>query len=112
MEITEEKRGEVMIVALSGRLDAVTSPDVEKRLLALIAQGNVRLALDLSGLSYISSLGLRVLMAVAKQVQTGGGRLALAAFSNTVQEIFKLAGFTELFSVHQTVDEAVTYCAS
>jgi anti-anti-sigma factor len=112
MEITEEKRGKVQIIGLRGRLDAVTSPDVEKRLLAMVAQGNVRIALDLSGLSYISSLGLRVLMAVAKQVRAGGGRMALATLTDTVQEIFKLAGFMELFSVFQTVDEAAIYCAA
>jgi len=111
MEITEEKRGEVKIIGLHGRLDAVTAPEVEKRLLALVAQSGVRIALDLSGLSYISSLGLRVVLAAAKQVQTGGGKLALATLSNNVQEIFKLAGFTELFSVFQTIDEAATYCA-
>ena len=111
MEITEEYRGEVKIIGLNGRLDAITSPSVEKRLLALVAQGDVRIALDLSGLSYISSSGLRVLMAAAKQVQAGGGRLALAALSGTVHEIFKIAGFTQEFSVYQTLDEAVTYCA-
>ncbi len=112
MEITEEKRGGVMLIGLRGRLDAVTSPSVEKKLLALVAEGDVRIALDLSELSYISSLGLRVLMTVAKQVQTGGGKLALAALSDTVHEIFKIAGFTELFSVYQTLDEAATACAA
>jgi len=111
MEITEEKRGEVTIIALRGRLDAVTSPGVEKQLQALIARGDVRVALNLSGLDYISSLGLRVLLTVAKQVQTGSGRLALAALNDTVRDIFRLAGFTELFSVYQTPDQAVAYCA-
>jgi len=111
MEITEEKRGEVKIIGLRGRLDAVTSPSVEKRLLDLVAQGEVRIALDLSELIYISSIGLRVLMVVAKQVQTGGGRLAIAALNDSVDEIFKIAGFTQVFSVCQTLDEAVTYCA-
>ena len=112
MEITEEKHGKVNIVGLRGRLDALTSPDVEKRLLVIVAQSDVRIVLDLSGLSYISSLGLRVLMAVAKQVQAGGGRMALSALSGSVQEIFKLAGFTELFSVYQTVEEAAAYCGA
>lgn len=111
MEIKEEKRGDIKIIGLHGRLDASTSPVVEKQLLALAAEGQVRIALDLSGLSYISSLGLRVLMVVAKQVQTGGGNLALAALNENVREIFNLAGFTHLFSVFQTVDEAVAYCA-
>ncbi len=111
MEIREEEREGVKIIGLRGRLDAVTSPAVEQRLLALVAQGEVRVAFDLSGLSYISSLGLRVLMVVAKQVQTGGGKLALATLTDSVREIFNLAGFTQLFTVFQTVDEAVAYCA-
>ena len=111
MEITEEKRGEVIVIGLRGRLDAVTSPSAEKRLLALISQANTRIVLDLSGLSYISSLGLRVLLTVAKQVRAGSGRLALAALNGTVLDILKLAGFTELFSVFQTPDEAAAYCA-
>ncbi len=111
MEITEEMRGEVKIIGLCGRLDAATSPGVEKRLLALVSEGNIRLALDLSGMNYISSLGLRVLITVAKQVHSGGGKLAFAGLGSSVYEIFKLAGLTELFSVYQTLDEAVTHCA-
>ncbi len=111
MEIKEEKRGEVKVIGLRGRLDAATSPDVERRLLAMVAQGEVRIAFDLSRLTYISSMGLRVLMVVAKQVQNSGGRLALATLNDTVREIFNLAGFTCLFSVFQTVDEAAAYCA-
>ncbi len=111
MEITEEKRGEVEIVGLRGRLDATACPGVEKRLLELVAQGKVRIAFDLSGLSYISSSGLRVLMVVAKQVQMGGGRLALATLNDNVHDIFRIAGFTQLFSVYQTLDEAAKYCA-
>ena len=111
MEITEQKRGKVNIVGLRGRLDGTTCPVVEKRLLALAAQGEPRIAFDLSGLNYISSAGLRVLMLVAKQVHTGGGKLALAALRDNVHEIFKIAGFTQLFSVYQTLDEALTHCA-
>jgi anti-anti-sigma factor len=111
MEIKEEKRGDVRVIGLRGRLDATTAPGVEKRLLALVAQGEVRIAFDLSGLNYISSLGLRVLMIVAKQVQTAGGKLALATLNDSVREIFNLAGFTHLFSVFQTLDEAEAYCA-
>ncbi len=111
MEIKEETRGDIKIIDLHGRLDASTSPGVEKQLLALVAQGQVRIVFDLSGLSYISSLGLRVLMVVAKQVHTGGGKLALATLNDSVREIFSLAGFTQLFAVFQTVDEAVAYCA-
>ncbi len=111
MEISEETRDAVKIIGLRGRLDAVTSPVVEKQLLALASQGVPRIALDFSGLVYISSIGLRILMTVAKQVQTGGGRLAIAALNDNVHEIFRLAGLTELFSLYPTLDEAAAYCA-
>lgn len=111
MEVTEQKRGEVKIIELRGRLDAIVSPDVERRLLALVAQGETRMVFDLSGLSYISSTGLRVLMAVARQVQAARGKLALASINENVHGIFKIAGFTELFSEYQTIEGAVIYCA-
>ena len=111
METVEEKRGGVKVVGLCGRLDATTCPDVEKRLLTLVDEGEVRIAIDFSGLSYISSAGLRLLMLVAKRVQASGGRLALAALNDNVHEIFKISGLTQLFYMYQTVDEAATYCA-
>ncbi len=109
MDIKEEKRGEVKIVSLRGRLDANATPGVEQRLLSLIDQGERRLVLDFSELSYISSMGLRVLVLLAKGLQKTKGRLALAALSNHVYEIFKIAGFTSIFSIYRTCDEAVAF---
>jgi len=109
MDITEERRGEVKIIGLRGRLDASSSPGVEQKLLNLIDQGERRLVLDFSELSYISSIGLRVLIATAKSLQKIKGRLALAALNNHVQEIFRIAGFTSIFSIYPTCDEAVAF---
>ena len=112
MQITEDKRGSVKLVALCGKLDANTSPGVEKRLLALVDEGESRIAFDFSQLTYITSIGLRVLMVVAKQVQKSGGKLAVAAVSDQVYEIFTIAGFHSVFSIYPTIDEAVAHCAS
>jgi anti-sigma B factor antagonist len=111
MQIIEDKKGDVKIIGLCGRLDASTSPSVEKQLLALMDQGEIRIVFDFSELTYISSLGLRVLIFVAKQVQKAGGKLAIAAPSNQVYEIFKIAGFTSVFSIYPTREEAVIHCA-
>ena len=51
MDVTEEKRGEVRIIGLRGRLDVIASPDVQERLVTLAAQGETRMVFDLSGLS-------------------------------------------------------------
>jgi anti-anti-sigma factor len=109
MEIKEEKRGDVKIVGLRGRLDAETSPGAEKRLMNLMDQGERRLVFDFSELTYISSSGLRLLIEVARNLQKTGGKLALAALSDHVLEIIKIAGFTSIFSIYPTCDEAVAH---
>ena len=111
MEMTQEKQDQVNIIGLRGRLDAIACSSVEKQLLAQVAQDHVRIAFDLSGMSYISSAGLRLLIGVAKQVEMRGGKLALATLNHNVYDIFKIAGVMPLFSVYETVDEAASYCA-
>lgn len=110
MEIKEETRGKVKIVGLRGRLDAISSPVVEKQLLALMDRGEERLVLDLSELTYISSLGLRIFIAVAKSIQKVNGKLALAGLNDHIYEIFKIAHFTSIFSIYPNCDEAVAHC--
>lgn len=109
MEIKEEKRGDIKIIGLSGRLDAQTSPGVEERLINILNQGERRLVIDFSNLTYISSVGLRVLVSLAKNVQKTKGKLVLAALNNHIQEIFTIAGFTSIFSIYPTCDEAVAH---
>ena len=110
MEITEETRGKVKVVGLRGRLDANSSPLVEKQLQALMDRGEDRVVLDLSELTYISSLGLRVFIAVAKNIQKANGKLALAGLNDHIYEIFKIARFTNIFSIYPSCDEAVAHC--
>jgi anti-anti-sigma factor len=111
MDIREEKRGKVKIVGLRGRLDANSSQGVENQLLALMNQGEDRLVLDFSELTYMSSLGLRVLMMVAKNIKQVNGKLALSGLNDHIYEIFKIARFTNIFSIYPNCDEAVAYCA-
>jgi len=111
MHIVEEKRGEVKVVVVRGRLDALTSPVLEKRIQELLDLGENRLALDFSELSYISSLGLRVLIMAAKNLQKVNGKLGLAALNEDIFDVFKMAGFTKVFSIHPTIEETVQFCA-
>ena len=112
MEIKAEKRGDVRVIGLRGRLDANTSPVLEKRILVFLDQGENRLVFDFSELIYISSLGLRVLIVVAKNLQKVNGRLGLAALNENIYEIFKIAGFTSVFSIYPTLEEAVERCTN
>jgi len=111
MEIKEETRGKVKIVGLRGKLDANSSPAVEKELQALMDRGEERLVLDLSELTYISSLGLRIFISVAKNIRNVDGKLALAGLNDHIYEIFKIARFTNIFSIFPSCEEAVVHCA-
>src|SRR5690242_15731568 len=110
MEIKEETRGKVKIVGPRGRLDSISFPVVEKQLLALLDRGEGRLVLHLSELTYISSLGLRIFIAVAKIFQKVNGKLALAGLNDHIYEIFKIARFTNIFSIYPNCDEAIAHC--
>ena len=67
MEIREETRADIKIITLQGRLDAQTSPTAEKRLLDLTDLNEHELALDLSGVTFVSSGGLALLLKIAKK---------------------------------------------
>ncbi len=111
MQILEEKKGDVKVVVVRGRLDANTSPLLEQKIQQILNQGENRLALDFSELIYISSLGLRVLIVAAKNLQKINGKLGLAALNEDILGVFKMAGFTRVFSIHPTLEETIQYCA-
>ena len=107
MEISETEKGNVNVIQLSGRLDASSSADVELQLNALIDAARVRLVINLEQLDYISSSGLRVLLATLKKVRKQEGDLMLACLKPYVKEVFDIAGFTQLFKIFDQEADAV-----
>ena len=107
MEISEKIVGNVNVVSLSGRLDAYAANDVERKLDSLLAAEQVHLVVDLSCLEYISSSGLRVLLAALKKVRKQQGDIRLACLQPYVREVFDIAGFTQLFKVCDKEEDAV-----
>lgn len=81
IQITQEQQDGVRILALSGRLDTETAADVELTLQDLLAAGENRFLFDLSGIGYVSSAGLRVLLGLAKKLDGGKGELKLCGMN-------------------------------
>jgi len=106
MQITQSKNQSIDIIALQGKLDAGTAPALEQKLMAMIDQGSKQLVINLEGLQYISSAGLRVLLMTAKKMKGASGKLALCGLQENVKEIFDLAGFTTIFSIYASASEA------
>src|SRR5512135_590191 len=105
MEITDSKRSGVTVLTVAGRVDASNAGVLEEKLLELIAAGEKTVVVDCAGLDYISSAGLRALLVAAKRLMPSGGKVALAALKEHIKEVFDIAGFSSIFSVHRTTDE-------
>ena len=99
MEIAEEALGRVMTVSARGPLDGATTPAFSERLQQLASKSEARLLIDLSGVTFISSAGLRAVTAALKTVHAGNGTLAVCAFPGPVQEVMDVTGFTALLRI-------------
>jgi len=75
--------------------------------LLTISKGARKLLLDMDSVEYISSAGLRVLLAVAKKLKKEEGEIKLCCLKPYVKEVFDIAGFTQIFKVHDTTEEAI-----
>ncbi len=97
MKITKTVNGKALTLAVDGRLDTVTAPELEAELKASIG-GMDTLTLDFSGLEYISSAGLRVLLSAHKQMAAAGG-LTITHVNEIVSEVFEVTGFSDILNI-------------
>jgi anti-sigma B factor antagonist len=106
MQIKEETRGEVVVVAASGRLDS-NSAGVLEAVLPVRVQAHDKVVLDLADVPYVSSAGLRVMLIGAKAARAKGHKLVLSGLAPTVREVFDISGFTSIFAIEADVDSAL-----
>ena len=97
MTITKELNGKDLTVALEGRLDTITAPELETELKASL-DGVEKLTLDFSKLEYISSAGLRVLLSTQKRMNTQGS-MTVTNVNATIMEIFEVTGFNDILTI-------------
>jgi anti-sigma B factor antagonist len=107
MNIETRELKHVSVVTVSGRVDSATAPDLEKALQNLLNSERNQIVLDLHQTDYMSSAGLRVLVAMQKAARKNGGSLRMAQLSVRVKEVFELAGLTPVFDIYPDVVEAV-----
>ncbi|MEY4750686.1 MAG: hypothetical protein RIQ60_2900 [Pseudomonadota bacterium] len=85
--------------AVRGRVDSASAGEMERALASAYAQAGQKVVLDLSGLDYISSAGLRVVLMMAKRAKQSSGRLVLCGLSASVREVFEISGFLKILEV-------------
>ncbi|HXJ82465.1 MAG TPA: STAS domain-containing protein [Candidatus Methylomirabilis sp.] len=110
MDLSPKRFADTVVLAPTGRIDHGRSEDLKTALrphLERCTAANDRLVLDLSGVDYISSAGLRVLMLARKQAKAQAGTLVVAGLGPVVKEIFEISRFTVVFEIFATVREAL-----
>ncbi|MBF0475795.1 MAG: STAS domain-containing protein [Deltaproteobacteria bacterium] len=109
MELSIKEQGDVQVVLLGGRFDAQAAGMVEEKLNGVLDAGHKKLLVDLGGTNYISSAGLRVLLATTKKIKKVNGRIVLSSLTQYVKEVFEIAGFTSIFDIYGDLDEALKH---
>lgn len=107
MDCLSDKMDQVVTIKVTGRMDAGTAPDFEQECGHWLDQGSNDLIVDLSGLEYISSAGLRVILGVGKKIKTNNGSLLFVGMTGMVKEVFEISGFSSIFPVYDSLESAL-----
>lgn len=105
MDAVVEEKGDVVVVRVSGRLDAASSPQLEKRINSIIDSGHFKLLLNFSGVDYLSSAGMRLMLSVSKKLKTLEGKVVACSLNDEVMEVVKMAGFHQILELYPNEDE-------
>ncbi len=107
MSLKIDDRGKVKVVSLSGKMDVGLSMTVETELEELVDSGMINLILEISGIEYLSSSGIRVFIAIMRKVKEKNGKIVLAQVPDTIKKILKTVDLEDLFEVYDSVDKAL-----
>ncbi|MGD2039294.1 MAG: STAS domain-containing protein [Anaerolineae bacterium] len=106
MELAARQYDGVRVVSGIEYLDAATSPEVSAFLDAELEAGHVKLVMDLSGVSYLSSAGLRVILSTLRGARSAGGDLRLAGAEGNIRRVLDVSGFSTFIETYPAIEEA------
>lgn len=107
VDINVQSMKRVDLITVSGRVDSSTAHELEETLDTRINDGRYNLVLEMSGVDYLSSAGLRALVAALRACKKRGGDVRIANPSERVSEVMSLAGLDQLFETYEDVTVAV-----
>ncbi len=108
VELLEEKKDEVLILRVGGRLDAVSSPQLEKKVMASIDEhACTKVLMSFDQVKYLSSAGMRLLLSVTKKLKSKEGSFVICCISDSVMEVIKMAGFDHILNIRSNEEEGL-----
>jgi anti-anti-sigma factor len=109
MTLIEEKNGHVYILDVSGDIDRDGARAFQDRAVKVLDAGEQLLLVDFTGVTYINSPGLSVLILIAKRLQISGGKLAMNGVNEPIQKVLKISGLLSLLNLSADRDAALAF---
>jgi anti-anti-sigma factor len=107
LDLSTKRDGPCAVVSVGGEIDPGTAGELTEAALTAMREISPSMVLDLSGVTFMDSSGLKVLLAVNQRAQLAGGRLVLAGATRSVQRVVSITGLDETFEVRDDVESAV-----
>ena len=107
MEIDAEKRDGLLLLSFGGQLDAASAEQSEQVLLSMIDEPGLRVVVDLAPLTYLSSVGLGVILRLTKQVMKYDGRIVFHSLQPRVKQILDMTGLSLMLQINESAEEAI-----
>lgn len=109
VQFTLEETDHKKIVRLQGKIDAMSTPNLEKKLMPLIDKER-KILVDFSKVEYLSSAGMRLLLSVTRKMKAKEGMIVFFGINDEVSEIIKMAGFEKILSIYPNEKAALKAC--
>ncbi len=107
MEFTNDKQGDFLVVGISGRLDATTAAEFEAQCDQWVEAKQGKIVVNMEGVDYISSAGLRSILTSAKKLKAMDGEMRFCGLTGMVADVFGVSGFASMFKIFDTLEQAL-----
>jgi anti-sigma B factor antagonist len=107
LSVTSRERGDLTIVEVAGEVDVYTAAILREKLADLIDAEHTDLVVDLTGVGFLDSTGLGVLVGALKKIRGFGGRLQLVIDQEKVMKVFRITALTQVFTIHDSLEAAL-----
>jgi len=108
IDISSKEKNGATVIDIEGKMNTEASPDAEKYINALLDEGAIKIVLNFEHLDFVASTGLRVILSTGKKLSKLGGKLVICNPNLTVMDVLKMSGFTTMFKVFSTEEEALS----
>ena len=112
LSVTSHEQGGRTVVEVGGEIDVYTAPVLRERLNDLVGEGKHHLVVDMEKVEFLDSTGLGVLVGALKRVRSNDGELSLVCTQPRIRKVFEVTGLTKVFSLFDSVDDAVAGTSS